>query len=300
MKRNTLAIAMAAALFTAACLQKDTTSTIYLRPDGSFDWVILEQNVRSDERDESARLAEEAKYVDAVSGGELNTVNGLLALGAEDVQVRWLRSRRPYAVMIDARFGNLAGVFDRLLAPCEIPYESRLTESEGIATWTLRADVGLDGDRLEQGAGEGCGDGIDGLDGALGELRIILESGSFTAATGFIIKSTDTAAVDEKALEENAKSTGYCGTLAELDYALNSRPRFGIAERRSGYGGGRAVRSRPRPMAGTRRKAEESSRPAESGSGAAVPGPPATRNRGSDSIDRRPRVLSAPFPSVLG
>jgi len=208
MKRTTLAIATAAALVTAACLQKDTTSTIYLRPDGSFDWVILEQNVRSDERDEPARLAEEARYLDGVSRGELDTVNGLLALGAEDVQVRWLRGTRPYAVMIDARFGNLASVFDRVLAPCGIPYESRLTESDGIATWTLRADVGLDGDRLEQGAGEGCGDGIDGLDGALGELRIVLESGSFTAATGFIIEGTDTAAVDEKTMEENVKSTG--------------------------------------------------------------------------------------------
>lgn len=208
MKHTALSIAIAAALLTAACLHKDTTSTIYLRPDGSFDWVILEQNVRSDERDESARLAEEAKYVDAVSGGELDTVDGLLALGAEDVQVRWLRRTRPYAVMIDARFGNLASVFDRMLAPCGIPYESRLIESDGIATWTLRADVGLDGDRLEQGAGEGCGDGIDGLDGALGELRIVLESGSFTAATGFIIEGTDTAAVDEKTMEENVKSTG--------------------------------------------------------------------------------------------
>jgi hypothetical protein len=208
MRHTALPLAIAAALLTVACLQKDTTSTIYLRQDGSFDWVVIERNVRSDERDESARLAEEAGYVGSVSRGELGTVNSLLALGAEDVQVRWLRSTRPYAVMIGARFDNLAGVFDRLLAPCGIPYESRLTESEGVATWTLRADVGLDGDRLEQSAGDGCGEGIDGLDGALDELRIVLESGTFTAATGFIIKGTDTADVDEQTIEENVKSTG--------------------------------------------------------------------------------------------
>ena len=207
MKHTALSIAIAAALLTAACLQKDTTSTIYLRPDGSFDWVILEQNVRSDERDESARLAEEARYVDAVSRGELDTVNGLLALGAESVQVRWLRSRRPYAVMTDARFDNLAGVFDRVLAPCEVPYASAITETDGVTTWRLRLDVGPEDSRHDQGGGEGCGDGLDGLTDAL-EFTIVLESGTITAATGFIIKGTDTAAVDEKTIEESVKSTG--------------------------------------------------------------------------------------------
>ncbi len=125
---------MAAALIAAACLQKDTTSTIYLRQDGSFDWVILEQNVRSDERDEASRLAEEAGSWTPSCGGRrqrsrgTRLVNGLLALGAEDVRVQWLRNTRPYAVMVDARFDSLAGVFDRLLAPCGIPYEIRVTE----------------------------------------------------------------------------------------------------------------------------------------------------------------------------
>ena len=207
MKRTTLAIAAAAALLTAACLQKDTTSTIYLRQDGSFDWVILEQNVRSDERDDSARLAEEARYLDGVSRGDSGMVNSLLALGAEDVQVRWLRSRRPYAMMVDARFDNLAAVLDRALPPCGIPYESTLTESDGVTTWRLRLDVGPEGSRLVQDGGEECGDSLDGLTDALG-LTIVLESGTFTAATGFTIKGTDTAAVDEKTIEERVKTTG--------------------------------------------------------------------------------------------
>ena len=207
MKRTTLAIAAAAALLTAACLQKDTTSTIYLRQDGSFDWVILEQNVRSDEGDDSARLAEEASYLEGVSRGDSGMVNSLLALGAKDVHVRWLRSTRPYAVMVDARFDNLAGVFDRPLAPCEVPYESAITETEGVTTWRLRVDAGPEGSRLDQGGGEECGNSLDGLTDALA-LTIVLESGTFTAATGFTITGTDTAAVDEKTLEERVKTTG--------------------------------------------------------------------------------------------
>ncbi|NJD10715.1 MAG: hypothetical protein FIB01_09885, partial [Gemmatimonadetes bacterium] len=104
MKPVTLAILVAAALQSTACLQKDTTSTIHLRQDGSFDWVVLQQNVRSDESDEAARLTEERAYVDDLNGGEHNAGAGLLALGANDVRVRWLRDRRPYAVMGDARF----------------------------------------------------------------------------------------------------------------------------------------------------------------------------------------------------
>ncbi len=208
MKRVTLALAVIASLTAGACLQKDTTSTIYLRQDGSFDWVILEQNVRSDGNDEASRLAEEARFVDAVSRGETDMVNGLLALGGGDVRVQGLRNKRPYAVMVDARFDSLAGVFDRLLAPCGVPYESRLTESDGVTTWTLWADVGVDGDRLEKNAGEACGEGVGGLDDAFDKLRIILESGTFTAATGFTLEGTMVAVIDDARMEESARTTG--------------------------------------------------------------------------------------------
>ncbi len=208
MRRTTLALTIAAALISAACLQKDTTSTIYLRQDGSFDWVILEQNVRSDGQDEASRLSEEAGYVDGISRGDTGVVNSLLALGGEDVRVQWLRSRRPYAAMVDARFDSLAGMFDRVLAPCGIPYDSRITESDGVVTWTLWTDVGIDGDRLTHEALEGCGEGLDGLDEALDELRIVLESGAFTEATGFTLAGSIVAVLDEAAVEERVKTTG--------------------------------------------------------------------------------------------
>ena len=142
MKRTTLAIAMRGTFTTAACLQKDTTSTIYLRQDGSFDWVVLEQNVRSDERDDSARLAEEVGYLDAVAARRPAWSTACSRSAAEDVRMRWLASRRPYAVMVDARFDSLAGIFDRALAPCGVPYESGITETEGRHDVDVWADVG--------------------------------------------------------------------------------------------------------------------------------------------------------------
>ena len=208
MRRTVLYLTLAATVATAACLQEDTTSTMYLRQDGSFDWVILEEHVRSDERTEAARLAEEARYVDGVSRGDTGIVNGLLALGAADVHVQWLRSRRPYAVMVDARFDSLAAVFDRALAPCGVSYDSRITEYDGVVTWTLRADVGIDGERFESIAGEDCGAGLGGLDDAFEHLRIILESGTFTAAKGFALDGADTAKLDEAAMQKAVETTG--------------------------------------------------------------------------------------------
>ena len=197
MKHTTLALAMAAALIASACLVKDTTSTIYLRQDGSFDWVILEQNVRSDESDEDSRAWPRRPGTwTPVSRGEFDLVNGLLALGGDNVRVQWLRNRRPYAVMVDARFDSLAGVFDRLLAPCGIPYESGTVEADGVTTWTLRADVGVDGERLEAADADDCGRDLAGLSDAVENLRIILESGTFTAATGFTLEGTVAAGID--------------------------------------------------------------------------------------------------------
>ena len=208
MKRIAHLLVLTATVATAGCLQKDTTSTMYLRKDGSFDWVILEQNVRSDESTEASRLSEEARYVDGVSRGDTGLVEGFLALGAGDVHVQWLRSRRPYAVMVDARFDSLAKVFDRVLALCEVPHESFVTESNGVATWTLRADVGLDGERVESEGGEDCGNGLDGLDDAFEHLRIVLESGTFTAARGFALDGANTAKLDEEAVQKAVETTG--------------------------------------------------------------------------------------------
>jgi len=208
MKRITFALLMAAAIASAGCLVKDTTSTVYLRQDGSFDWVVLEQNVRADGGDAPGSRAEEAEFVDAVSRGDLGTAKGLLALGANDVRVRWLRSRRPYAVMVDARFDDLASVFDRLLTRCEVPHETRITEANGVTTWTLRVEVGPDGEA--PGAAEGCDDGLSDLIDAL-DFTVVLESGTFTGATGFTLRGIDTAAIDEKAIDEGSKATGWVG-----------------------------------------------------------------------------------------
>ena len=227
MKRITLILAIAASLAAAACLQKDTTSTIYLRQDGSLDWVVLEQNVRSDDTDAAKRITEETAYVDEVARGDHGVAEGFLALGADDVRIRWLRSERPYAMMVDARFDSLAGIFERPLTKCAVPHEVRITQDGGVTTWRLWFDVGPDGEGLEGDHDEGCDAGLDGLTDAL-TMTIVLESGTFTAATGFTLKGADTAVIDEEGIERASKTSGRIElSLSWTSAAPSQRPLSG-------------------------------------------------------------------------
>jgi len=227
MKRITLILAMAASLAATACLQKDTTSTIYMRQDGSLDWVVLEQNVRSDGTDAATRVAEETAYVEAVARGEHGVAEGFLALGGDDVRIRWLRGTRPFAVMVDARFDSLAGLFDRPLTKCAVPHEVGITQDGGVTTWSLVIDSGPDGEGLEGDHDEGCDAGLDGLTDAL-TMTIVLESGTFTAATGFTLKGADTAVIDEEGIERASKTSGRIElSLSWTSAAPSQRPLSG-------------------------------------------------------------------------
>jgi hypothetical protein len=131
-----------------------------------------------------------------------------LALGADEARVRWLRSARPYAVMVDARFESLAGIFDRPLTRCGIPHGVGITQDGDVTTWRLWMDVGPDGEHVDLDHHEGCDDGLDGLAEALDKLTIVLVSGRFTGMTGFKLEGPDTAVYDEEGVESAAKTSG--------------------------------------------------------------------------------------------
>jgi hypothetical protein len=207
MKRTPLAFALAALLMASGCLQKDTISTIYLRDDGSFDWAVVERNVRSDEADPSARAREEADWIESIGRGEHGVAIGFRALGSEDVHVRWLRRSRPFAVAVDGRFDSLSAAFDRLLTRCGIPHDGGMAQDGDTTTWWLRVDTGPGGESLAGNQADGCDDGLDGLADAL-SMSVVLESGTFTGATGFTIEGSDTAAYDEKAVQGAAEASG--------------------------------------------------------------------------------------------
>lgn len=190
MTRTLMTIALTAALATTGCLQKETTSTMYLRTDGSFDWVVFERDVRSDESDAAKREAEEFRYLDAVARDSHPAAESFRALGGQDVGTRLLRGTRPYSVMVEARFDSLTAVFDSQLAGCGVPYDLSQTVEGDVTTWRLWADIGVNGEKLVDG--DGCGAAVSGLSDAL-DLTIILQGGTFTKAEGFTLSGSDKA-----------------------------------------------------------------------------------------------------------
>jgi len=201
MRRTLMTIALAAALATTGCLQKDTTSTMYLRTDGSFDWVVIERNVRSDESDAAKRDAEEFGYVDAIARDSHPVTEGFRALGSRDVRTRLLRDTRPYAVMVDARFESLTAVVDSQLAGCGVAYDISQTVEGDVTTWRLWADIGPKGEKLA--GGDDCGAALNNMSDAL-DLTIILQGGTFTKAEGFTLSGSDTAKADDEATSSDA------------------------------------------------------------------------------------------------
>jgi hypothetical protein len=190
MRRTMTALALTATLAATGCLQKETGSTIYLHTDGSFDWVVLEQRVRSDESEAGKREAEEFAYLDGIAHDSHPVAEAFRALGSRNVRTRLLRDTRPFAAIVDAGFDSLTAVVDSQLAGCGVAYDISQTVDGGVTTWRLWADIGIDGDKLADG--DHCGDAIGGLTDAL-DLTIVLQSGTFTKAEGFTLSGSDTA-----------------------------------------------------------------------------------------------------------
>jgi hypothetical protein len=86
----------------------------------------------------------------------------------------------------------------------------------------------LDGGGVEGNDAEGCDDGLDGLTDAL-DVTMVLESGTFTNATGFTLEGADAAILDEEGVENAVKTSGRIElSLSWTAAAPSPRPRSGV------------------------------------------------------------------------
>lgn len=207
MKRMTLALALIAGLTPIGCLRKDVISTIYLRQDGSLDWVVSERNVRSDEADATKRAKEESGYLDAVALDDHDVAQSFRVLGGADIRARVQRESRPYEVTTDARFRSLGDLARLVLTVCGVPHRVDLTTDNGVTTWRMWADPGKDGENVTEGDSDECARAFGGL-ADWDSFSIRLESGQFTNAVGFKIENSDTAIIDEAATRAQEKGSG--------------------------------------------------------------------------------------------
>ena len=202
MKKFAGIIVLASAASAAGCLQKETTHTIYLSPDGRATWMALEQNVRSDERDLARRLAEEQEYIVAAETGAHGVGLGLAALNPSRVRTRIIRADRPFVVVTEAEFSSIELEVQRLLLELRLCGDVAVTHNDGVTTLRVRIDVRA----IEED------DGPDTPVTALFEdgdhYRYVLTEGHFVAATGFAIEKGDVVAVPVDIPKETIDANG--------------------------------------------------------------------------------------------
>jgi hypothetical protein len=201
--RKRLGLIVLAAASATGCLQKDTTHTLYLSPDGRLSWLAAERDVRSDDADPVRRFAEEQGYIVAAAGGVHGIGRGLAALDPTRLRTRVIRSERPFFVVTEAEFSSLEFAVQRMLVQLRAPGDVNVT-GDGSVT-TLRA-------RIDAFAAEESGDtpetDVVELVENLDRYRIALTAGRYTSATGFTLTEGNTVAVPVKTPWETIVSNG--------------------------------------------------------------------------------------------
>lgn len=191
--RTSLTIALTAAALAAAsgCIVKDTTHTLLLDPDGGVTWIALERNVRSNEGEGEEGAAEEAAFLAAASGGTSDLALALGEIGAEWVEVRLLRDRRPFVVFTEARFAAFDELWRKLLLSLDLPGQVEMTEEAGLR----RIDIELSLADDTVSPPDEDNETPSGLDLTPDNFEIVLTAGQFVAAEGFRLEG-DRAVLD--------------------------------------------------------------------------------------------------------
>ena len=179
-------VAVLGLVSTTACLQKEVTHTIYISP-ANVTWSAFEKDVRSDDPDPATQMMEEQDYILGARAGQHGVARSLRALDATRLDTTILRRERPFTVVTDAQFVDLAALASAMMKAARVRGEASI-ERNGCER-TFRAWI----------AAEESGDDAPG---PLAELmseatayRLVLTSGRFLRAEGFTIEHEGAMAV---------------------------------------------------------------------------------------------------------
>ena len=209
LKKLTVLMLTTGTLLTAGCLQKETSHTLYLAPDGSVEWVTSEANVRSTETDGATQIAEEQRYIGGVWVRTHGVARGLAVLGPVGVvQTTVVRERRPFHVVTSANFTAVDRVFARLFTEMGISTTASLVYGNGENTLRVRLDFSRQLDERETPVSE-LGDNIE-------HLRIVLTEGRFATVSGFDVADGTSATFSAEWLDQVEKAYERKGTIEFL------------------------------------------------------------------------------------
>jgi hypothetical protein len=170
-------------------LVKDTTHRLYLSPDGSVEWTVLERDVRSSGGAAAERWHEEQAYLDGVRTGSHPVQEAFRQLIPDELSIQLLRPHRPYASLVQARFQRADVLIAKLFQELQIPGSAALRQRGDETTLAVSVDLS----RLSE-ADTDVESPVAALVEDFDRYRIVLTGGSFVSAEGFAIVDEGTAA----------------------------------------------------------------------------------------------------------
>jgi hypothetical protein len=211
LKTLTIAALIVASAAAAGCLQKETSHTLYLVPDGSVEWVVAEGNVHSDEAEVGKRLMEEQAYIGPALLGTHGVARGLAALDPQQpVRTTIVRDQRPFLVLTSARFASIDRVLTRLFAEMGVRTSASIQQGAAGNTLRVRLDFTRPLDEHQTAVSE-LGDNLE-------HLRIVLTEGRFGAVSGVAVTDGTSATLSADWLDRAEKASE---TKSTIELALS-------------------------------------------------------------------------------
>jgi hypothetical protein len=170
------AAGLAALVAGGGCLKAEKTHSLYVAPDGTLTWVVVEKDVYSDEKDPAKREVEEQQYIALARTGAHPVADAFRRLGAPALSTRVVRDDPPFLVITTARFASLDAMAQAFLDTMGAGGISHAETGGGQTRWAMTIwSVAL----VDEPA-------ADALTPLWDEpWRVVLERGRFVAAEGF-------------------------------------------------------------------------------------------------------------------
>ena len=198
---------------STACLEIQGTHTLYLAPDGTVVWTVLEEGIRFDAATEESRRQQEKDFLRKVSSNEHQAAVSLEALYPGSLNSRVLREETPLAILTEAHFPGIDRVYQNLFSLYGVVsvVQLRIEEERArleIVFWVdddEEEDEEIERDEAEYEEIRELADEI--LLALLVECRIVLTEGKFIEAKGFEIvdggRTAKPLSLDTDEAEEN-------------------------------------------------------------------------------------------------
>lgn len=187
-----VSVVVACAAFTGGCLVKETTHTVCLEADGSASWIALEQRVHAVADTPADRLREEQEFLTAARTNNHSMAQSLRTLGGLDVSTTVVSARWPYAVATEARFPNIATLFQAMLGSTdEVRGRSALERIGDRVKWTIVVDYDpTAGQAGAEGQSSPVAEATTTLMSDMGDRGpiLVIQHGQFVDAVGFTIE----------------------------------------------------------------------------------------------------------------